>query len=68
MTLLHRLASIVRWVAGRTRAEQEMDDELRGFVEMSAAEKMRAGWPGARGRSASGWRSALSVSASSDRC
>ena len=36
MTLLHRLASIVRWIARRDRAERDLDDELRTFVEMAA--------------------------------
>ena len=43
MTLLHRLASVLRWMFRRDRAEQALDDELRAFVEMSAADKMRDG-------------------------
>ena len=43
MTLLHRLASVVRWVLRRDRAERELDEELRAFVEMSAADKVRDG-------------------------
>jgi putative ABC transport system permease protein len=41
--LLHRLASIVRWIAGRRRAEQDLDDEMRSFVEMAADDEIRAG-------------------------
>jgi hypothetical protein len=26
MTLLHRLASILRWIVGRDKAEQDLDD------------------------------------------
>ncbi len=43
MTLLHRLASILRWLFNRDRAEQGLDDELRAFIDASAAEKMREG-------------------------
>jgi putative ABC transport system permease protein len=43
MTLLHRLASILDWIFRRTRAEQRLDDDLRSYVEMSAADKMRDG-------------------------
>ena len=38
MTVLHRLASIVRWIARRDRAERDLDDEMRTFVEMAAAD------------------------------
>ena len=50
MTLLHRLASILRWLFNRDRAEQGLDDELQAFLEMSAAEKMRDGLPPAEAR------------------
>ena len=50
MTLLHRLASVLRWLFHRDRAEHALDDELRTFVEMSAAEKMRDGLPPAQAR------------------
>ena len=33
----------IRGLFGKRRAEQEMDDELRDFLEKSAVEKMRAG-------------------------
>ena len=41
--LLHRLASIVRWMVKRNKAEAELDDELRTFVEMAAADHIRDG-------------------------
>ena len=50
MTLLHRLASVLRWIFRRDRAEQRLDDELQAFVEMSAAEKVRDGLPPAEAR------------------
>jgi predicted permease len=43
MTLLHRVASIVRWISRRDRAEQDLDDELRTFVDMAAADQIRDG-------------------------
>ena len=43
MTLLHRLASIVRWIAHRNRVERDLDDELRAFVDMAAADQLRDG-------------------------
>jgi len=43
MTLLHRLASIVRWIIRRDRAERDLNDELETFVDMAAAESMRDG-------------------------
>lgn len=43
MTLLHRLASILRWLVSRDRAEQDLSDELQTFVDMAAADKMRDG-------------------------
>ena len=45
MTLLHRLASMARWVIRRKQAEQGLADELEAFIEISAAEKIRAGVP-----------------------
>src|SRR5687767_13227194 len=50
MILLHRVMSVARWVLRRNQAEQELDDELRTFVEMSAAEKVREGVPPAEAR------------------
>ena len=31
MTLLHRLASMLRWIFRRDRVEQALDDELRAY-------------------------------------
>ena len=45
MTLLHRLASIVRWLVHRRRAEQDLHDEVQAFVDMAAADRMRGGTP-----------------------
>jgi putative ABC transport system permease protein len=50
MTFLHRLASVLRWLFNRNRAEQALDDELQAFIDMSAAEKMRDGLPPAEAR------------------
>ncbi len=49
MTLLHRLASIVRWIARRDRAEQDLNDELQAFIAM-AADDVRNGDTTAEGR------------------
>ena len=54
MTLLHRLASIVRWIAHRHRAERDLDDELRTFVEMAAADQLRDGATPAEARRSRG--------------
>src|SRR6185295_9818130 len=43
MTLLNRLRSIVLWIARRDRAEQDLNDELQAFVDMAAADRVRAG-------------------------
>jgi hypothetical protein len=40
MTLLHRLASILRWLFHRNRAEQGLHDEVLAFVDMAAADKV----------------------------
>jgi putative ABC transport system permease protein len=50
MTLLHRLASIVRWIVHRDDAEQDLHDEVRAFVEMAAADKVRDGASAAEAR------------------
>jgi len=50
MTFLYRLASVLRWLFNRKRAEQALDDELQAFIDMSAAEKMRDGLPPAQAR------------------
>jgi hypothetical protein len=43
MTILHRLASVLRWALRRDRAERDLNDELRAFVDMAAADRMRDG-------------------------
>ena len=50
MTLLHRLASIVRWIARRDRAEQDLNDELQVFIDMAAADQVRDGATAAEAR------------------
>ena len=50
MTVLHRLRSIVFWIARRDSAEQDLKDELQAFVDMAAADKVRAGATPAEGR------------------
>jgi putative ABC transport system permease protein len=43
MMLLHRLASIVRWMVRRTEAERDLNDEMDAFVDMAAADEIRDG-------------------------
>src|SRR5688500_20306623 len=43
MTLLHRLASIVRWMFRRNQAERDLNDEMAAFVDMAAANEIRDG-------------------------
>jgi predicted permease len=50
MTLLHRLAAVLRWLLQRGSAERNLNDELQTFVEMAAAEKVRDGIPPADAR------------------
>ena len=50
MTLFHRLSSVVSWILQRDRAEQQLDDDVRSFVEMSTADKIREGVPPAEAR------------------
>ena len=50
MILVHRLASMLSWILRRNRAEQRLDDEVRAFVEMAIADKMREGLPAAEAR------------------
>ena len=50
MTLLHRLASVVRWMVYRDRAERDLNDELEAFVDMAAADRMRDGAASAEAR------------------
>lgn len=45
MKLLHRIASVLGWTFRRGKAEARLNDELHAYVEMAAAEKMRAGLP-----------------------
>ena len=41
---------MLSWILRRDRAEHQLDDEVRSFVELSAADKMRAGVPAAEAR------------------
>jgi hypothetical protein len=50
MTILKRWLSIVAWAWRRDRAEQGLDAELRAYVELSAADKERAGLSPAEAR------------------
>jgi putative ABC transport system permease protein len=43
MMLLHRLASILRWLVHRNRVEQDLNDEVQAFVDMAAADKVSDG-------------------------
>lgn len=43
MTILHRLASMLRWIVRRDDAERDLHDEMQAFVEMARADKMRDG-------------------------
>jgi predicted secreted protein len=43
MGLIGNLAAGMRALMGRARAEGEMDEELRGFLDASAESKRRAG-------------------------
>jgi predicted permease len=45
MGLLSNIARGIRSLFHRDRIEREMDDELRGFVEASTADKLRRGMP-----------------------
>ena len=50
MRLLNRLASVVRWMVYRDRAERDLNDELEAFVDMAAADRMRDGAASAEAR------------------
>ena len=50
MTIFHRVVSILSWILRRDRAEQHLDADVRSFVELSAAEKVREGVPAAEAR------------------
>jgi predicted permease len=41
--ILHRLRSALRWLVRRDRAERELDDELRMFIDLAAADRVRDG-------------------------
>jgi putative ABC transport system permease protein len=43
MTILHRLASVLRWALRRDRAERDLNDELQAFVDIAAADRLRDG-------------------------
>jgi putative ABC transport system permease protein len=43
MILLHRLASVVRWIFRRNKAEAELNDELQTFIDIAAADYVREG-------------------------
>ena len=38
MSLLHRVASVVRWMVYRDRAERDLNDELDAFVDMATTQ------------------------------
>ena len=50
MTLLHRLASMLRWIFRRDGVEQALDDELRAYIEMAARDRMHDGVPAEEAR------------------
>src|SRR5262245_56578450 len=43
MKLLRRLRSVLHWVFHRKRAEADLEDDVRSFLEMAAAERIRDG-------------------------
>jgi putative ABC transport system permease protein len=45
MTVFRRVAAMLAWIVRRGRAETQLDEELRGYVAMSAAQKIRDGVP-----------------------
>ena len=50
MTALHRLLSTLRRWIRPAREERQLDDELRSFVEMSTAQRIRDGGTPAEAR------------------
>ena len=50
MTVVRRLVSIATWILRRDRTEQQLDDEIRSFVEMSTADRIREGVPPSEAR------------------
>jgi hypothetical protein len=45
MTLLHRLALVLRWLVHRKGGEQDLHDEVQAFVDMAAADTVSDGVP-----------------------
>jgi macrolide transport system ATP-binding/permease protein len=43
MSLLRNITSGVRWLFRKEQVDQELDEELRGFLELAAEEKMKQG-------------------------
>src|SRR3982074_560811 len=43
MSLLRSIASGLRWLFRKEQVSQELDEELNGFLEMAAEEKMKQG-------------------------
>src|SRR5271163_1188810 len=43
MPILSRMTSFLRNTFGKRRSDRELDDEVRSYVELLAAEKMRQG-------------------------
>jgi putative ABC transport system permease protein len=50
MTLLNRLASVANRFLHRAKDEQDLEDDLQGFVDLAAAQKVRDGVPPAEAR------------------
>ena len=48
--LVHRVMSVLRRFLRSKRAEQELDDDIQGFLDASSAEKIREGIPPAEAR------------------
>src|SRR5690242_16487772 len=44
MPLLRNIASGLRSLFQKKRAERELDEELRGFMDMAAEESVKHGW------------------------
>src|SRR5437016_3103757 len=43
MSLLRNISDGLRWLFRKERVTQELDEELNGFLEMAAEEKMKQG-------------------------
>jgi putative ABC transport system permease protein len=50
VTLIRRIAAMVAWIRHRDQAEARLHDELQAYVELSAADKVRAGMEPAEAR------------------